>query len=153
MHRDLKPANLFITQIGPNKIARVGDFGIAKAFNMAGLSGLSMSSNMVAGTPDFMARQQLINFKYAKPEVDVWAAAACLYYMLTLASPRDFSDPSKDPFKLILENGAVPIRQRNSSIPKPLAEVIDHALIDNPTISFKKASDLKQALENALANV
>lgn len=150
VHRDLKPANIFLTQIGPNTIARIGDFGIAKAFDIAGLSGLSMSGNMVAGTPYYMARQQLINFKYAKPEVDVWAAAACLYYMLTLTSPRDFSDRSKDPFRLILESGAVPIRQRIPSIPKSLAEVIDHALIDHPSISFKKAVDLKQALENAL---
>jgi pSer/pThr/pTyr-binding forkhead associated (FHA) protein len=150
VHRDLKPANIFLTQIGPNTIARIGDFGISKAFDIAGLSGLSMSgSGITAGTPHYMARQQLINFKYAKPEVDVWAAAACLYYMLTLTTPRDFNS-SEDPLKLILETGAIPIRQRNPSIPKALAEVIDHALIDKPAISCKKASDFKQALENTL---
>jgi eukaryotic-like serine/threonine-protein kinase len=151
VHRDLKPANLFPTQIGSNTIAKIGDYSIAKAFDLARLSGLSMSGTM-AGTPYFMSRPQLINFKYSKPEVDIWATAACLYYMLTCTYPRDFSDPSKEPFCLVLETNA-PIRQRNPSIPKPLAEVIDHALIDQPVILFKTAAEFRQALESAFKNV
>ena len=34
-----------------------------------------------------MPRQQVINFKYAGPEVDVWATAATLYTMLTGGYP------------------------------------------------------------------
>lgn len=41
---------------------------------------------------------------------------------------------------------AVPVRDRNSSIPKPLADVIDLALVDNPEIYFKSAGEFKQAL-------
>jgi eukaryotic-like serine/threonine-protein kinase len=149
VHRDLKPANLFLHQIGNNTLVKIGDYGISKAFDQAGFSGLSMSGTM-AGTPYFMSRPQLINFKYAKPEVDIWAAAACFYYMLTYTHPRDFTDPSKDPFRLVLETSAVPIRQRNSSIPKPVAEVIDKALIDNPSIPFKTAAEFRQALESVL---
>jgi eukaryotic-like serine/threonine-protein kinase len=149
VHRDLKPANIFLSQIGSNTIAKIGDYGLAKAFDLAGMSGLSMSGTL-AGTPYFMSRPQLINFKYAKPEVDIWATAACFYYMLTSTSPRDFSDLSKDPFRLVLETSAVPIRQRNPSIPKPVAEVIDHALIDNPSIPFKTAAEFRQALESVL---
>jgi eukaryotic-like serine/threonine-protein kinase len=150
VHRDLKPANLFLHQIGSNDtLVKIGDYGISKAFDQAGFSGLSMSGTM-AGTPYFMSRPQLINFKYAKPEVDIWATAACFYYMLTYTHPRDFTDPSKDPFRLVLETSAVPIRQRNSSIPKPVAEVIDHALIDNPSIPFKTAAEFRQALESVL---
>jgi eukaryotic-like serine/threonine-protein kinase len=104
----------------------------------------------MAGTPYFMSRRQVINFKYAKPEVDVWATAACFYYMLTFAYPRDFADPSKDPFRLVLETSAIPIRQRNPSIPQSVAEIIDQALIDNPSISFKTATEFRQALESVL---
>jgi serine/threonine protein kinase len=42
-------------------------------------------------------RQQYLNFKLRQPEVDVWAAAATLYYMLTVRAPRDFSAPDFDP--------------------------------------------------------
>jgi eukaryotic-like serine/threonine-protein kinase len=149
VHRDIKPANLFLHQIGDTTLVKIGDYGISKAFDQAGLSGLSMSGTM-AGTPYFMSRPQLINFKYAKPEVDIWATAACFYYMLTYTYPRDFTDPSKDPFRLVLETSAVPIRQRNPSVPKPLAEVIDRALIDNPSIPFKTAAEFRQALESVL---
>jgi hypothetical protein len=30
------------------------------------------------GTPYFRPRQQVIDYKYAQPDVDVWAAAACM---------------------------------------------------------------------------
>jgi hypothetical protein len=36
-----------------------------------------------------MPRRQLIDYKYARPDADVWALTACLYWMLTGATPRD----------------------------------------------------------------
>lgn len=147
VHRDLKPGNIFLTQVGDSRIAKVGDYGLAKAFDLAGLSGQTRSGTK-AGTPRFMPRQQVINFKYAKPEVDVWAAAASLYNMLTGTYPRNFSD--KDPFLTVLQTDPVPICQRDSLIPKPLAELIDLALIDKPEIHFKTAAEFKQALESVM---
>ena len=41
-----------------------------------------MTGNVVE-TPYFMPRQQVVNDKYAQLDVDVWAAAACLYVMIT----------------------------------------------------------------------
>jgi hypothetical protein len=71
--------------------------------------------------------------------------AATLYNMLTGFFPRDFPQRS-DPWPVILETRAVPIRQRNPGIPQRLAEVIDHALIDDPEIGCKSAAEFKQAL-------
>jgi WD40 repeat protein/serine/threonine protein kinase len=147
VHRDLKPHNIFLTQVSESRIAKVGDYGLAKAFDLAGLSGHTLSGTS-AGTPRFMPRQQVINFKYAKPEVDVWAAAASLYNMLTGAYPRDFS--GKDPFLAVLQTDPVSICQRDSSIPKSLAQLIDLALVDKPEIHFKNAAAFKRALESLL---
>ncbi len=108
---------------------------------------VNLSGNAV-GTPYFMPRQQVLDYKYAKPEVDVWAAAACLYVMISGYAPRNFV--GLDPFRAVLDNDAVPIRDRTSSIPKPLAKVIDRALIDNPEIYYKSAAEFKQALLNSL---
>jgi eukaryotic-like serine/threonine-protein kinase len=69
VHRDLKPANIFLTKSGKKTIAKVGDYGLAKAFDLAGLSGQTLTGSK-AGTPAFMPRQQVLNFKYAQPEVD-----------------------------------------------------------------------------------
>ncbi|MEZ2237504.1 protein kinase [Microcoleus sp.] len=148
IHRDLKPGNIFIANVGGKQVAKIGDYGLAKAFDQAGLSGQTMTGSQV-GTPYFMPRQQVLDYKYAQPEVDVWAVAACLYVMITGYAPRNFV--GLDPFRAVLGNDAVPIRDRTSSIPQPLAAVIDRALIDNPEIYYKSAADFKQALLNTIS--
>jgi serine/threonine-protein kinase len=148
VHRDVKPANLFLSGSGRTRLVKVGDYGLAKAFDAAGLSGLTRTGTM-GGTPVFMPRQQVVDFKYAKPEVDVWSAAASLYHLLTGAFPRDFP-PGQDWWWVILQTDAVPIRQRNAAIPKKLADVIDLALRDDPEIPFKSAGEFKRALESVL---
>ena len=92
---------------------------LAKAFDVAGLSGQTRTGS-AAGTPVFMPRQQVVNFKYAKPEVDVWAAAASFYFLVTGQFPREFA-PGKDRWQMVLQSDAVPIRARNSAIPARLA--------------------------------
>jgi serine/threonine protein kinase len=148
VHRDIKPANIFLVEYLGNRIAKIGDYGLAKAFDLAGLSGQTLTGE-AAGTPFFMPRQQVIDFKYAKPEVDIWATAASLYYMLTGNFPRDFI--GKDPLLAVLQTDPVPIRQRDDRIPSKLAEVIDRALIDNPEIHFKNASDFRRSLLQTIA--
>ena len=146
VHRDLKPNNIFITNIDGKMIVKIGDYGLAKAFDLAGLSGQTLTDTKM-GTPVFMCRQQVLDFKHALPEVDVWASAACLYNMLTGDFPRDFIG---DPWNCILRNNPVPIRQRDSNIPENLAKVIDLALIEKPQIHFQSAADFKAALLKSL---
>jgi pSer/pThr/pTyr-binding forkhead associated (FHA) protein len=147
VHRDLKPSNLFLTKVDNSVMVKIGDYGLAKAFDLAGLSGLSVTGSS-AGTPAFIPRQQIVNFKYTKPDVDVWATAATLYNMLTGVYPRDFE--GRDPFNAVLQQDAVPIRQRDPNIPQAVAEVIDLALRDRPEIYFKSAAEFKKALESVL---
>lgn len=152
VHRDLKPNNIFLDWVDIDKkfVAKVGDYGLSKAFDIAGLSGQTMSGAK-AGTPFYMPRQQVLNFKYTQPDVDIWATAACLYYMLTENLPRNFT--GADPFLAVLQNDPVPIRARNASIPQPLAEVIDLALVEKPEIHFKTAIEFKQALLSETWNI
>jgi pSer/pThr/pTyr-binding forkhead associated (FHA) protein len=147
VHRDLKPSNIFLAYNQEKLIAKIGDYGLAKAFDIAGLSGQT-ATGAKAGTPVFMPRQQLLNFKYVQPEVDIWATAACLYNMLTGTYPREFT--GHDPFLAVLQNDPVPIRQRNASIPHKLAKVIDLGLVEKPEIYFKSAVVFKKALLAAL---
>ncbi|MBY8858243.1 protein kinase [Nocardia sp. CA2R105] len=148
VHRDIKPANILLTGPASAPEAKLADFGLAKAFDRAGLSGHTMTGSS-AGTMAFMARPQLTDYKFAKPEVDVWAIAATLYYMLTGQTPREFPRGS-DPIAVVLRDDAIPIRSRNPEIPKRLATIIDEALIDRPNIRIVSANELRQALLNAL---
>jgi pSer/pThr/pTyr-binding forkhead associated (FHA) protein len=144
VHRDLSPQNILLH----GGAAKLCDFGLAKAFDQAGLSGLTRTGS-AAGKPRFMPRQQVVNFKNAKPEVDVWSMAASLYWLLTGFSPRDFS-VLKDPWQVVLQDPAVPVRDRAPGVPKALAEVVDQALQERPAIGFSTAAEFRDALRKAL---
>jgi hypothetical protein len=144
VHRDLSPSNILLTGEGPTLTAKVCDFGLAKAFDQAGLSGLTRTG-ATAGKPWFLPRQQVINFRNASPAVDVWALAATLYRCLTADYPRDFSR-ARDPWQAVLQIAPTPIRDRMPSLPHGLAEVIDQALRETPEIGFQSAAELRAAL-------
>ncbi len=154
VHRDLKPANIFLSRDGKKTVAKLGDYGLAKAFELAGLSGQTLTGKRgVMGTPSFMCRQQLLNTKYVQPAVDVWAAAACLYNMLTGKPPRHFD--GEDPLRVILQEQAVPILERQPTLPTTLAAVIDRALWEDTNhhndMFYKNAIDFRRDLLAASA--
>jgi len=148
VHRDIKPHSILLARRDDQRLVRIGNFGLAKAFDVAGLSGLTSTAQR-EGTPDFVPRQQVAGFGYARPEVDVWAAAATLYCMLTGSPPRTFP-PGEDPFVVVLETRPVPIRERERSVPRKIANVIDEALQDDPEIEIATAAELKRLLQEAL---
>ncbi|MCL2415560.1 MAG: serine/threonine protein kinase, partial [Defluviitaleaceae bacterium] len=147
VHRDFKPANIFLTNNGSKPKIKIADFGLAKAFEIAGMSGHTRTG-AAAGTPPFMPRQQIIDFRYANPAVDVWAAAASYYFMLTGYYPKDFK--GEDIFLDALNTSAIPIKRRNSLIPDSLAEVIDQALIEKPKIGIQTAEEFKKMILKAI---
>ena len=148
VHRDFKPGNIFLSDKGDHPVAKVADFGMAKAFQTAGFTDMS-SAEMVKGTVPFMPRQQALDCRYAKPEVDVWAAAASYYHMLTGAFPKNFR-PGGNVWRSLVTEKAVPIRERDASIPEKIALVIDHALLESPQIGCKSAAVLRDDLILAL---
>ncbi len=147
VHRDLSLDNLFLAGNSDNRIVKIGDYGMAKAFDGTGLSGLTRTGTL-AGKPGFICRQQVIDFKYARPNVDIWAAAACLFALLTGCVPRDFP-PGKDCWQMVLETAPVPVRQRRPDVPSRLAEVLDAALDDRDELRFASAAEFRAELERA----
>ena len=79
------------------------------------------------------------------PEVDIWATAGTLYFMLTKEYPRDMREDNNY-IKMILESDPVPIKQRNIGIPNSLAELVDYALEDKEDLNFKTAIEFKEDL-------
>jgi eukaryotic-like serine/threonine-protein kinase len=148
VHRDIKPANILLDDRGSDPVVKIADFGLAKAFDRAGLSGLTLTG-AIEGTLSFMARPQIVNFKRVRPDVDVWAMAATLYFMLTGQTPRAFPK-GVDPVQIVLEEDPVPICERDPAIPKRLAAVIDAALVDAPRVNVTSAAELAAALREAL---
>ena len=107
------------------------------------------ATGMVAGTFQFMPREQLTSYRQARPTTDVWSMAATVYYLLTGEYPRDFSS-HPDPLAVILRGGTVPLRQRDPSVPTDLAALLDRALDDEPSRRFPTAREFATALRGVL---
>ena len=148
VHRDFKPGNIFLSDHSDHPVAMVADFGMAKAFETAGLTDMSAPGE-AKGTVPFMPRQQVLDCRYAKPEVDVWAAAASYYNMLTGDFPKNLK-PGPLLWQGLVTESAVPIRRRDPSIPAGVAQVIDQALIEKPQIGFQSAAEFRRKLAAAL---
>lgn len=148
VHRDFKPGNIFLMDTSDHPVAKVADFGLAKAFETAGMTGNTRTGTR-AGTPAFMPRQQVLNFRYAKPDVDVWAAAASYYNMLSGDIPKDLM-MCGDVWASALMSGSRPIKSKVPGIPNRLAEVLDEALLDKPSIGISTAAELKRQIEDAI---
>lgn len=129
VHRDIKPQNLLLSGSGPTRTVKIADFGLAKAFDRAGLSDQTRTGAL-GGSVAFMPRAQIVNYKFARPGVDVWATAACLYWMLTRATPRDFP-PGADPVLAVLRQPVIPAAERGTPLPARLATLLDDILTAN----------------------
>ncbi|MFF4752137.1 serine/threonine-protein kinase [Streptomyces sp. NPDC002514] len=144
VHRDIKPLNLLLKGGSGDLQVKIADFGLAKSYELAGASGVTRTGAS-AGTPAFMPRQQVANFKYARPDVDVWAVAASLYFVLSGQVPRDFA-PGRDPWLTAWNTPPVPLAARGRKVPPRLARVVDDALRDTPRIHFPTAAAFGAAL-------
>lgn len=95
---------------------------------------------------DFVCRQQLINYKYAKPEVDVWSTAALFYFLLSGLPPRPIIKKNH-PISEILETDPISISKRRPNLPEGLVKIIDSALDDRKDLAYKTAKRLKEELK------
>jgi serine/threonine protein kinase len=148
VHRDLKPQNILLYQSDKKWTAKIADFGLAKSFETAGLSGMTVTRS-VGGTFHYMPREQLTDFKYVKPVSDIWSMAATFYNVLTGQYPRNLPK-DRDPVEVILRDKAIPIRKRSAEIPSAVAEVLDRALSTETTERYQSAAEFRRALKEAL---
>lgn len=149
VHRDLKPQNILLSRKAGRWIAKVSDLGLAKNFELAGLSGMTLTDDGFVGSLPFMPREQMINFKYCEPVSDVWAMGATCYYLLTGCYPRMYQH-GEDPMAAILRDEIIPIRARDPHLPSRVAEVIDRALTSKVNDRYQNASEMYEALASAL---
>ena len=86
IHRDIKPANILLGVDGRVKVA---DFGLARPNEIEGDE--LTKTNMVMGTPAYMAPEQRMG--HADARADIFALGVMLYEMLTGKRPHGVFDP------------------------------------------------------------
>ena len=147
VHRDIKPENILIHEEEGKWQARLSDFGLAKSFDRAGLSGMTLTGDFYGSYP-YMPREQVTDFKRVRPAGDVWSAAATLYFLLTGAYPREV-DEKMDPMMAVLEAPIIPIQERMPEIAAPVARVFEQALAIDPEDRYTNAHAFSKALKRA----
>src|SRR5262245_55143422 len=133
VHRDIKPENILLDRKGRVKIA---DFGLAKLVgaDVAAANMLTVT-NMVMGTPHYMAPEQVENPKGVDHRADIYAIGVVFYEMLTGELPIGrFEMPSK-----------------KVQIDVRLDDVVLKALEKSPDRRYQNASDIKDAVTKATA--
>jgi serine/threonine-protein kinase len=82
VHRDLKPDNIFLVHDDDREIAKVLDFGIAKAQGH-GIDGSNTKTGAMLGTPYYMSPEQAQGVKAVDHRSDLWSLAVIVFQALT----------------------------------------------------------------------
>ncbi len=88
VHRDLKPDNVFLVQNEDEELAKVLDFGIAKA-QSALATDSATRTGAVMGTPYYMSPEQISGAKNVDFRTDLWALGVMTVECLTGRRPFD----------------------------------------------------------------
>jgi serine/threonine-protein kinase len=150
VHRDVKPANLLVGRVvgddgRPKRVAKVADFGLARAFEASRLSGLTLNGE-IGGTPAFMPPEQITHYREVTPAADQYSLAATLYHLLTARHTFDFQGDMSWRLIQILTEPPVPVRDRRPDVPEGLAEVIHRGLQREPAARFPDLAAFRAAL-------
>jgi serine/threonine protein kinase len=180
VHRDITPRNILLSNNNNSTnnnnyhfVAKLADYGLAKPLEDIGSFSLTRK-NEYAGTHLYMSLEQIKNYKYVKPSTDIYSVGITLYYLLTSKYP--FNYPSqlelkhdakvyqeyrqgryhgkilKHPVMMVIEDPRIPIRKVNSSIPDPLANMIDTAIQkdEKNRSAFTTAKALREAIQGCM---
>jgi serine/threonine protein kinase len=92
IHRDLKPSNVLVTLLDGTPVAKVIDFGIAKALGQGRLTDKTLCTGFaqMIGTPLYMSPEQAgMSGQDADTRTDIYSLGVLLYELLTGATPFD----------------------------------------------------------------
>lgn len=147
VHRDLKPENIFLAEFDRRTVAKVLDFGIAKATAGDRQETRLTRSGLVVGTLNYLSPEQLLGDPVG-PASDQYALALVVVEALTGRCVRSgktmgriVSDEIRQPVELaaITEPGVAPA----------LADVIRRATAPRPEARFTDIEAFARALDAA----
>lgn len=147
LHQDLKPANVLLhggSSGGAD--AWVSDLGVTEA-----LSALAMDRRGIAGTPGWMAPEQLMGRAVELgPWTDLYAVGLMLYAMLGGNIRAEGGDEARA--ALLKARLSMKIKLK-PEVPRELGEVVANLLDPEPRQRYDRAADVRRALQHAVASL
>lgn len=147
VHRDLKPENIFLSPEaeGEGEIAKVLDFGVAKATDALGDSGVDPTrTGALLGTPFYMSPEQAQGLKTLDHRTDLWAMGVVVFECLTGVRPF-----SADALGALIAHILIgPIPSPSLAAPGQSREIdawMARALVRDPAARFQSAKELAEA--------
>jgi serine/threonine protein kinase len=142
VHRDMSPQNVIV---GADGIARVLDFGVAKALTRT----QTTREGQLKGKLAYMAPEQLRRGVVDR-RADIYAASVVLWETLTAERMHD-ADDEAGLVMSIIEGKAEPPSSRVADIPFELDTVVMRGLDVDSSKRYPTALEMADALENAIA--
>lgn len=135
VHRDIKPHNILIE----NGVVKLLDFGLAHTLRQ------QMQTNGVAGTPYYMAPEQ-IQDEPIDERTDIYALGIVLYRMLSNQFP--FGELSRAAALVAISTrDAPPLTTLQPQLPTELAQLVDRLIDRHPDKRVQTASEVASALQ------
>jgi len=147
IHRDVKPHNILITEDG---VAKITDFGIAKAVDSATIVG---HSNTIMGSVHYFSPEQARG-GYVDEKSDIYSLGIVLYELVTGRVPFDADNPVAVALMHINEE-ILPPSQLVKGLPTAVENIIMKATNKYSINRYASADEMLEALKNAdiVANI
>jgi len=134
VHRDIKPDNFFVTK---DDVLKVMDFGIAKRTESPGVT----RAGFIAGTPHYMAPEQIQDFGTVTHLADVYALGVVAYQLFTGQLPFDAEDLV--PLLMMQVNDPPkPLRQVRPELPEEIEELVLRLLSKEPAKRLQSCREI-----------
>jgi len=141
VHRDLKPDNVFLVDGGDGLLAKVLDFGIAKA--MAGPNVGLTDTGALMGTPAYASPEQIAGHP-VDPRADLWSLGVMTFECLTGLPP--FSRPALPALLHAICREPIVVPSDIADVPKGFDEWFARAVERDPARRFQTADELREGL-------
>jgi len=141
VHRDVKPANLLLDS---DERVKVADFGVASAADLGSFTEVGT----VVGTAGYLAPEQARGER-AGPASDLYALAVVAFELLT--GKRPFERESSTAEAMAHVSAPIPpASASNPGLPNELDDVLARGLAKEPEHRYGSATELVEALRDAL---